>query len=154
MIKYPDSAVEEAIQRPELSGAQRRDFRYVIESRRQHRSPRCRRRSRPAAHVDAYAPGHIALTLSDPAPKGSALVVSENFYPGWHATVDGKPAIAERADLSLIGVALPEGAKKIELNFSSDTYKEGKEITLFALAIGILATLGGLFVPRRPEQAA
>jgi hypothetical protein len=104
-------------------------------------------------HVDSYAPGHIAITLSDPAPKGSALVVSENFYPGWHATVDGKPATAERADLTLIGIALPEGARKVELNFSSDTYKEGKSITLAAIAIAILAVLAGLFVPAFPDGA-
>jgi hypothetical protein len=108
---------------------------------------------RMTTHVDSYAPGHIALTLSDPAPQGSALVVSENFYPGWHATVDGKPATAERADLTLIGVPLPEGAKKVELNFSSDTYKEGKSITIAAILIALAAALGGTFM-RRPEERA
>jgi hypothetical protein len=49
-----------------------------------------------------------------------------------------------------MGVALPEGAKKVELNFSSDTYKEGKTITLAALAISILAVLAGLFIPSFP----
>jgi hypothetical protein len=101
-------------------------------------------------HVDKYEPGHVALTLSGPAPKGSALVASENFYPGWRATVDGKPVTADRADLTLIGVPLPEGARKVELEFSSDTYKEGKTITLVAIAIAIVAVLAGLFVPTRP----
>ncbi len=105
-------------------------------------------------HVDAYAPGHIALTLSGPAPAGSALVVSENYYPGWHATVDGKPAEAQRADLTLIGIPLPAGAKKVELNFSSDTYKEGKTITLAAIALAIAAVLAGLFAPGPKERAA
>jgi hypothetical protein len=87
------------------------------------------------------------LTLSDPAPKGSALVASENFYPGWRATVDGKPVTAERADLTLIGVPLPQGAKKVELEFSSDAYERGKAITLAAIALSILSALAGLFVP-------
>jgi hypothetical protein len=100
--------------------------------------------------VNSYAPGHIALSLSEPAPKGSALVVSENFYPGWRAIVDGKPAAVERADLTLIGVPLPEGAKQVELNFSSDSYQRGKEITLAALAISLVAIIAGLFVPRLP----
>jgi hypothetical protein len=96
-------------------------------------------------HVDKYEPGHIALTLSAPAPKGAALVVSENFYPGWRATVDGKPVNAERADYVLIGVPLPEGAKKVELTFASDTYARGKAITLVALAISVIAVVAGLF---------
>jgi hypothetical protein len=153
MIKYPDSAVEEAFKAPnfpvhsvaifdtssKVAGAQVTTLPPALAI---------------TAHVDSYSPGHIAMTLSDGAPKASALVVSENYYPGWHATIDGKPATVERADLSLMGLPLPEGAKKIELNFSSDTYKEGKEITLFALVIAFLATLAGYFVPRRPEQAA
>ena len=93
--------------------------------------------------MDQYAPGHIALTLSDAAPADSALVVSENFYPGWRAKIDGKPATVERADLTLMGIPLPAGARKVELDFSSDTYKEGKAITLAALALAILAALAG-----------
>jgi uncharacterized membrane protein YfhO len=81
-------------------------------------------------------------------------VVSENYYPGWHATFDGTPATAERADLTLIGVALPEGARKVELTFSSDAYKEGKAITLAAIALAVIAALAGLFMPARTERAA
>jgi hypothetical protein len=149
MIKYPDSAVREAYKAtnfPVHSVA-------IFDTSSKVQGAQVSSLPAPlvlTTHVDAYAPGHIVLTLSDPAPKGSALVVSENFYPGWRAMVDGKPATVERADLSLMGVALPEGAKKVELNFSSDTYKEGKTITLAALAISILAVLAGLFIPSYP----
>ena len=134
---------------------QRRDIRCGVEGRgREGQHAPAAARAGPSVTISMPTVGHIALTLSDPAPKGSALVVSENYYPGWHATVDGKPATAERADLTLIGIALPEGAKKVELNFSSDTYKEGKSITLAAIVIAILAVLAGLFVPGQRERAA
>ena len=99
--------------------------------------------------VTTYEAGHIALTLSAPAPTGSALVVSENYYPGWKVKVDGKPATAERADLVLIGVALPEGAKQVELTFDSDMYQRGKNITVLALLIALLAMGGGAVLDRR-----
>ena len=153
IMKYPDSSVLDALRATNFP------VRSVALFDTSSKVDGVQAKSLPAplaitTHVDQYEPGHIALTLSAPAPKGAALVVSENFYPGWRAAVDGKPVKAERADYVLIGVPLPEGAKKVELNFSSDTYKEGKSITIAALAISILAVLAGLFMPKRTEQAA
>lgn len=99
--------------------------------------------------VDRYLPGDIRVTLSSPAPAGSALMVSENFYPGWTATADGVPAAVGRADYVLIGVALPEGAREVELRFDSRPYRTGKMITLAALALSILLIAGGLVAERR-----
>jgi Bacterial membrane protein YfhO len=99
--------------------------------------------------VTRYDAGAISLTLGMPAPAGSALVVSENFYPGWIATVDGKPATAARAMYSLIGVPLPAGARKVELRFTSPIYEKGKTITLFALGIATLLLGAGVVLDRR-----
>lgn len=100
-------------------------------------------------NVTTYDAGHIALTLSEPAPKGSALVVSENYYPGWHATVDGKPVNVERADYVLMGIPLPEGAKSVELTFDSDSYRTGKKVTFVAILLSLLAVVGGAVTGRR-----
>ena len=58
----------------------------VIDSdARRSRSLRSRRspsRCAITANVTRYDPGHIAVELSAPAPAGSALVVSENYFPG------------------------------------------------------------------------
>jgi hypothetical protein len=97
----------------------------------------------------SYAPGRIAMELDQPAPDGSALIASENYYPGWSATVDGKPAPIGRADMTLIGVALPAGGRKVELAFSSRPYEIGKLVTLFALGLSLIAWAGGFVVGRR-----
>ena len=99
--------------------------------------------------VTKYDPGAISLTLDAPAPAGSALIVSENFYPGWTATVDGKPATAARAMYSLIGVPLPTGARQVELHFASASYQKGKLITLVALGLTLLLMVGGIAMDRR-----
>jgi hypothetical protein len=101
------------------------------------------------AHVDSYAPGRMALTLDRAAPQGSALIVSENYYPGWHATVDGKPGHIGRAQYSMIGVELPAGARKIELAFTSAAYETGKTVTWVAIIIALAALAGGVFMERR-----
>jgi len=64
--------------------------------------------------------------------------VSENYYPGWTATADGKAAIIGRADMTLIGVELPAGARKIELRFASAPFETGKTVTLAALLLALV----------------
>lgn len=98
--------------------------------------------------VASYAPGEIALRLSAPAPAGAALVVSENYYPGWSATVDGQPAEVSRADYTLIGVPLPEGAREVTLSFDSAPYETGKGITLVAVLLSALLVGWGLWAER------
>ncbi len=99
--------------------------------------------------VTRYDAGAISVALGSPAPAGSALIVSENFYPGWTATVDGKPVVASRAMYSLIGVPLPTGAKTVELRFTSASFAKGKAISLVALGMALLLAFGGLAMDRR-----
>jgi hypothetical protein len=107
-----------------------------------------------AVTATRYAPGAIDLALDQPAPDGSALVVSENFYPGWTATVDGRPATIGRADYTLIGVELPAGARTVSLRFDSAPYHVGKRITLAALLAALLGWFAGWLVDRRRQPAA
>jgi hypothetical protein len=102
-----------------------------------------------AVHTVSYAPGHIVLQLEKPAPTGSALVVSENYYPGWKATADGKEALVVRTDYSLMGVVLPAGATRVELVFTSRAYERGKMLTLLALALSVVGIAAGLVLDRR-----
>ena len=99
--------------------------------------------------ITKYDAGAISLTLAAPAPAGSALVVSENFYPGWTATVDGRAAPAYRAMYSLIGVPLPTGARSVELRFTSGSYERGKLITLVALGVALTLLAFGAVTDRR-----
>jgi hypothetical protein len=99
--------------------------------------------------VKRYEPGRVQIELSAPAPTGSSLLVSENFYPGWVATADGKPARIGRADYSFIGVELPPGARSVELHFTSPAYDRGKLITWLAIAIGFLMLGAGVWRDRR-----
>ncbi|MFL5638840.1 MAG: hypothetical protein ACJ78M_05675 [Gemmatimonadaceae bacterium] len=102
-----------------------------------------------ATSVSRYEPGSVQVELSAPAPGGSSLVVSENYYPGWIATADGKPARIGRADFTLIGVELPTGARRVELNFTSPAYQRGKLVTWFAIGLGILMLIAGVVTDRR-----
>lgn len=101
----------------------------------------------------AFGPGRADIALSGAAPAGSALVISENYYPGWHATVDGREASTYRADYNLIGVPLPSGAKTVALRYSDPAVSTGRVITILALLLAIAALAAGLVADRRQTIA-
>jgi hypothetical protein len=104
------------------------------------------------ANVTHFEPGAMSVELDAPAPAGSALIVSENFYPGWTAVIDGKAALAVRADYTLIGVPLPEGSRRIDLRFDSPPYRTGKTVTLLALLTAATAAMVGAVLRRRGSR--
>lgn len=142
IAKIPDEQVLPAIQR--------RAFAYnsvaLVPPDAAVEAPTLERLPEPLSlrvRTTSYAPGRAELALDAPAPGGSALVVSENYYPGWRATVDGKPVEVLRAMYSLMAVPLPAGARSVTLEFSSDTYSTGKRVTLLAALLAVIATMLG-----------
>ena len=95
------------------------------------------------------SPRQIHVELGEPAPEGSALVVSENWYPGWYALIDGRAGTVARADYTLIGVPLPAGARRVKLFFDDPVYARGKLITTVALLATLILIAGGIVMERR-----
>jgi hypothetical protein len=102
-----------------------------------------------SATTTAFGPGRADIALSAPAPAGSALLVSENYFPGWQAIVDGQPMPVYRADFNLIGVPLPAGARKVTLHFHDVALATGKAITFTALLLALVALVAGVATDRR-----
>lgn len=101
------------------------------------------------ATVTSMTPGAYDITLDQPAITGQALVVSENYFPGWAATADGTSAAVARTNYNLIGIALPAGARSIQLRFDDVAYEKGKVVTLIAVAFSLVLWGIGLAVDRR-----
>ncbi|MFI5206746.1 MAG: hypothetical protein ACHQX4_01900 [Gemmatimonadales bacterium] len=97
-------------------------------------------RSDSRARVTHWEPGAMSVRM-DPAPdKDSYLVVSENWVPDWHATVDGRPARALRGQGALLTVPVPRGSRDVGLVYVRDTYNTGRLMTLLSF-LGIAAWL-------------
>lgn len=93
-----------------------------------------------AVEVEDWAPGQMRLRITPGAPQNAYVLVGENYYPNWHATVDGEPAPLLRGDVALMAVPVQAGAQQVELRFSSGVYAVGKGITLGSLGV-ILITM-------------
>jgi hypothetical protein len=78
------------------------------------------------------------LRVEAEAGKPSLLMMSEMFYPGWAATLDGKEVDLWRVNYNLRGVSVPAGKHIIELNYRPRALVEGAVVTL-ATALCLLA---------------
>lgn len=100
------------------------------------------RPSAVSATVTDWRPGAMTVALRGADPTPGYLLVSENWYPDWHAEVDGRPGTVRRVNHALLGVDLPPGAREVRLRFDSPAYARGKVISgLSLLAAGAMLLL-------------
>ena len=86
------------------------------------------------ATVLAYAPHEVTVRTSAPG-GGGWLVLSDTYYPGWRATVDGAPARIYRADYTLRAVELPPGEHVVRFVYAPESFRAGLAISLVATAL-------------------
>jgi hypothetical protein len=103
------------------------------------------------AIVTQWAPGRIAITLDPPPPAGSYVLIAENWYPDWHATVDGQAAPVLRGDHTFLTVPVAAGSKRVELAFSSRHYARGRLVTWASLLL-LAAWAGAGLASRRARR--
>jgi len=92
------------------------------------------------------APGKLVLEVS---PSGDGmLVVSQPFYPGWRARVDGKQAPIYRANYLLQAIPVNTDTHRVELIYRLDPLSAIVSLT------ALVACIIGLVVKRRPSYSA
>lgn len=114
-----------------------------------------------AAAVGALGPGAAAdaIRLVEDAPERLVLavhatspalaVVSDAYYPGWRATVDGAPVAIRHADWAFRAVPVPAGDHRIEMRYAPTSVRAGTLVSAVALLAAVLLLLPGR-EPRRP----
>lgn len=75
------------------------------------------------------------------------LLLTDAYYPGWTATVDGQPVLIMRADVMFRAVALPVGAHQAAFTYAPRSVTVGLWISGAAWA-GLLVVLGGVLRAR------
>jgi len=92
--------------------------------------------------IVSYQPERVEVQAHLGAP--GYLVLTDAYYPGWRAFVDGRPAKIERADYHFRAVYLEEGEHTIEFVYVPSSFKVGVAISLACLALVILGLGWGL----------
>jgi hypothetical protein len=95
------------------------------------------------AQIVHYAPERVEVRTDSPAP--ALLVLSDTYYPGWRATVDGTPAAIYPTNVLLRGVPVPAGEHTVVLRFDPLTWRLGRAISLAGIGLSAGLSLWWLF---------
>lgn len=80
-------------------------------------------------------PDSLALEVRTPAP--TFVVIADAYFPGWRATVDGRPATIQRVDHVLRGVGVPAGRHRLAMSYEPEGWRIGRR----AAAVGVMVWL-------------
>ncbi len=96
--------------------------------------------TKPEAKVTGYEPHHIEIQTNN--SQAGFLVLSEVYYRGWEATVDGTEVPVERVNYTLRGIPIPAGKHRVGFVFRSPSFRAGAACS----AVGALILLLGLAI--------
>jgi hypothetical protein len=97
------------------------------------------------ARVTSYEPNDVRIQTASDADAW--LVLTDTYYPGWTASVDGQPASVLRGDVLFRVVPLPAGEHEVEFRFAPTSVSVGLAISIAALGVvlgGLVLAGGGL----------
>jgi hypothetical protein len=85
------------------------------------------------ARVESYRPDSIALSVDATSP--AFLFLSEVYYPGWKAFIDGHATMILRGNYLFRVLEVPKGRHEVRLEFDPWTIKAGTGISLLTLLL-------------------
>ena len=98
--------------------------------------------ARERVTITRYMPSSITVAVEASAP--AMLILSDSYYPGWWATVDGEPASVYAADWMLRGVAVPAGAHSVVFTYAPSSVRIGAILSV----VGLIVVAGILLASR------
>lgn len=90
--------------------------------------------------VQRYEPTRVDLQVS--ASGDVLLVLTDTFYPGWRATVDGRPARIYRAYGHFRTLVVPAGDHDVAFTYTPHTFRRGLVLAGIAGIVWLLPVAG------------
>lgn len=97
--------------------------------------------TRPVSSLSIVEYGLSTVTVSVETDQPGYLVLADAYYPGWHATVDGRPVPIHRANYAFRAVYVPAGQHIVRFSFEPFVWRVGLVLSGLSL-LGLLAWAG------------
>ncbi|PMC09412.1 YfhO family protein [Hoylesella timonensis] len=100
--------------------------------------------------MKTYEPNQ--LTYEVESAKGGVLVFSENYYPEWTATVDGKEVPVGRVNYILRAIQVKPGKHQVVLSFFPKSVDRTETVAYIAFALLVICILLGIGLEIRQRK--
>lgn len=100
--------------------------------------------------MKTYEPNQ--LTYEVESAKGGVLVFSENYYPEWTATVDGKEVPVGRVNYILRAIQVQPGKHQVVLSFFPKSVDRTETVAYIAFALLVICILLGIGLEIRQRK--
>lgn len=101
--------------------------------------------------MKTYEPNQ--LTYEVESAKGGVLVFSENYYPEWTATIDGKEVPVGRVNYILRAIQVKPGKHQVVLSFFPKSVDRTETVAYIAFALLVICILLGIGLEIRQRKA-
>jgi len=97
--------------------------------------------------IERYEPERVVLATRGPQP--GLVVLTDAWYPGWEARLDGAPVPLHHANVAFRGVVVPAGEHTVEMRYRPASFRRGAALA----GVGAAALLAAWVVGARRELA-
>lgn len=86
-----------------------------------------------SVRVKSYAPEEVQLEVE--GSQGGMLVLSDTYYPGWRAFVDGEERPIFQANHVFRAVPVQAGTREVIFRYEPDSFRNGLWLSVLSLAV-------------------
>jgi hypothetical protein len=104
------------------------------------------------AQLASYTPDEVQVRTR--ASREALLVLADNYYPGWEARIDDRPADIVRADHTFRGVVVPAGEHTVTFSYEPTQLRIGFVIYLVGMVLLVGYGVFAIVRSRRRTAAA
>jgi hypothetical protein len=112
-------------------------------------SSQCSRNSQGVIDFISEEPGNMQLSFK--AEDAGYVVISNVWYPGWKAELDGQPTEVIRANYLFTAVSVPAGNHELRLEYRPASFFVGAMVSFISI-IGVLIATLIVFKKRRKQE--
>lgn len=96
------------------------------------------------ARIISYQPNKVRIEAE--SSTSALLVLTDPYYPGWKATVNGNPTKIYRADYALRAVKIPKGKNSLIFSYEPESFRNG----VYLAVLGVFGLIGiSLYASKR-----